>query len=327
MLLPMAPARSAPSDGMPLNDAPLSEEIVLPNWFKLSFLELRDDVADAAKHGKRGLIIFFSRKDCPYCKALLDHDWGNPDIVAYTRKYFDVVAIDVKGDRQVTDVDGSVYTEQQFAAFENANFTPTLVFYDTHDKQVFRLAGYHQPYTFQAALEYVVSQDYRNEDFRHYLARGEKAPAYGHNKLNSDPAFSPPPYALDRSHFSAGQPLVVFFERPRCYACDVLHAETLATPKIRRLLKGFDAVQLNMQANTPVITPAGRRLTARGWAEKLGLFYAPTLVFFDQHGKEIIRVDSVVRFHRLAGVLRYVADGGYRKQPNFQLWREARGAQ
>ena len=55
-------------------------------------------------------------------------------------------------------------------------------------------------------------------------------------------------------------------------------------------------------------------------ARQLGLFYAPTLVMFDERGKEVFRVDSVVQFFRLANVLRYVADKAYLKYPLFQLW-------
>jgi thioredoxin-related protein len=90
---------------------------------------------------------------------------------------------------------------------------------------------------------------------------------------------------------------------------------------IRDLFYRFDAVQLDMRADTPVITPAGRRTTARRWAEELGLFYAPSLLFFDESGQEIIRVDSVVRFFRLRNVLNYVLSKGYLDEPDYQRWR------
>ena len=39
-----------------------------------------------------------------------------------------------------------------------------------------------------------------------------------------------------------------------------------------------------------------------------------------KHGKEIIRVDSVVRFFRLRNVLNYVVSRGYVTEPNFLRW-------
>jgi thioredoxin-related protein len=65
-------------------------------------------------------------------------------------------------------------------------------------------------------------------------------------------------------------------------------------------------------------------LTARQWAEQLGIFYTPTLIFFDDHGHEIMRVDSVVQFYRLRNVLNYILSGAYREYPNFQRWRASR---
>jgi thioredoxin-related protein len=326
-LLPFAAsAAEGGTDAMDFGDARLQEEIVLPDWFKLSFLELHDDLDDALKNGKRGLIVYFGRKDCPYCKALLEKDWGQPDIVAYTREYFDVVAIDVKGDRLVTDMDGTVRAERDFSALRKTQFTPTLLFYDKGGNIVFRLAGYHPPYEFRAALEYVADGHYRRESFRDYLARAEPVAQLGEDALHPSPVFAKPPYVLDRSRFRADQPLAVFFERVRCYACDVLHAEPLQQKAILDLLGQMEVVQLDMESDTPVVTPVGARTTAVQWAAEMKLFYAPTIIFFDQTGKEIIRIDSVVKFHRLRGVLEYVLSGAWRTQPNFQLWREQRAA-
>jgi thioredoxin-related protein len=140
-------------------------------------------------------------------------------------------------------------------------------------------------------------------------------------ELNEEPFFSAPPHNLDRSRFPARRPLVVFFEQGECHACDVLHGEPLRDPAIARLFRHMDSVQLDMWADTPLITPDGERTTAKRWAEKLGLFYAPSLIFFDERGKEILQVDSVVRFYRLRNVLTYIDSRAYQREPNFQSWR------
>ena len=63
-------------------------------------------------------------------------------------------------------------------------------------------------------------------------------------------------------------------------------------------------------------------LCARAWAEDLEIFYAPTVVFFDEHGREIIRIDAVVQVYRLRGVLDFVLRKGYLDAPTYQRWRE-----
>lgn len=306
-----------------IDDTPRQRDIHYPSWFKLSFLDLRDDLAEAVAAGKKGLIVYFGQRHCAYCEALMEINFGREeDIVDYTRKHFDVVAIDIWGSRQVTDMHGVKLSERALAEREKTNFTPSLIFYDEHGREALRLRGYYPPYRFRAALEYVVDGYYRQESFRDYLARADPPPKFEIGDLNEEDFFESPPFALDRSRFPARRPLAVFFEQRDCHACDILHTEPLSDARARRLLSGFAVVQLDMRADTPVLTPDGKRLTAREWARRLGLFYAPTVVFFDERGKEVFRIDSVVRLYRLRGVLQYVLAKGYLEAPTFQRWRE-----
>ena len=55
---------------------------------------------------KKGLIIYFGQKFCPYCKAHINNNWGQKDIIKYTQDNFDVIAINVKGQRPVINTDG-----------------------------------------------------------------------------------------------------------------------------------------------------------------------------------------------------------------------------
>jgi thioredoxin-related protein len=306
-------------------DAPLPEAISYPAWFKLSFLDLHDDLEEATAGGKQGLLVYFGQKYCAYCKKLLEVNFGKQDIADYTRKHFDVIGMDIHGQRAVTDFDDHEWDEQSFAAEKHINFTPTLIFYDKQRREALRLSGYYPPYQFQAALEYVADGFYLKEDFRSYLARADVPVVFGAGEMNYEDFFSPAPHALDRSRIRAQRPLVVFFEQSDCHACDILHTGPLREADISERMVKFDATQLNMWSDTRVITPQGQHTTARKWADQLGLFYTPTLLFFDEHGKEIVRVDSVVQFYRLRNVLDYVLSGAYREYPTFQQWRTAVG--
>lgn len=304
------------------DDLPLKDEIILPDWFKVSFLELQEDIEEASENHKRGLIVYFGQKNCAYCKAQLEKNWGRKDILNYTLNNFDVIAINVQGQKTVTGLDGKTYTEKSYSIAQNTNFTPSLVFYDLKGKEVLRLRGYRPPYQFRAALEYVADGHYKKEPFHTYLAHAEAAYSFGEDQLNEHESFLPQPHTLDRRYFAAARPLLVMFERRRCHACDVLHAKPLADTRIRMLLNKLDVVQLDMDADIPVITPDGKRLFSRQWAAQLQLDYAPTLIFFDPKGKEIIRIDSVVWFYRLQNVLQFITSGDYVQQPNFQIWRQ-----
>jgi len=316
-----AAAADAEADAFEFDDFPLEQPLEYPDWFKRSFLDLPADLKEALDNGKKGVIVYFGQQRCAYCKMLLEVNFGMSDITAYTRRNFDIVPIDIWGVQEVTDMQGKVLTEREFALRENTNFTPSLIFYDAQGREAHRLRGYYPPYTFRAALEYVADGFYQRETFADYLARGEHGTAFEPGDLNEEDFFSPPPHNLDRSHFPSKRPLVVFFEQGNCHACDVLHGQPLREPAINRLIRKFDNVQLDIHAETPVITPAGERTTAQQWANDLGIFYTPSLVFFDEQGKEIIRVDSVVRFYRLRNVINYINNRGYLYEPDYQRWR------
>jgi thioredoxin-related protein len=321
------PARAVvePFDITDIDDTPRIRDIHYPAWFKLSFLDLREDLQEALGAGKLGIIVYFGQRHCAYCEALMEINFGRErDIVDYTRRYFHVIPIDIWGDREVTDMEGETFTEKRYAEREKTNFTPSLIFYDRDGREALRLRGYYPPYRFRAALEYVVDGFHQKETFRDYLARADPPPKFEMGDLNQEDFFEKPPYALDRSRFAAQRPLVVFFEQRDCHACDILHTEPLTDERTQEWLQGFEVVQLDMWSDTPVLTPSGERLTAGQWARQLGLFYAPTLIFFDERGKEVFRVDSVVRLYRLRGVLEYVAEKGYLEAPTFQRWREMR---
>lgn len=303
----------------PIDDRPKIRDIHYPDWFKSSFLDLQSDLGEAVKAGKKGIIVYFGQKNCAYCEALMERDFGQKDIAEYTRRHFDVIALDIWGSREVTDLKGKVLTERELSIREQTNFTPSLLFYDSDGKLALKMRGYYPPYKFRAALEYVVDDYYKNERFRDYLLRADPPPKFEIGDLNERAFFMRPPYALDRSHIPADRPLVVFFEQRECHACDVLHSDPLEEPDVLLLLSQMDAVQLDMWSDTPVITPSGQKLTAEEWANELGLFYAPTLVFFDELGQEVFRVDSVVRLHRLRQVLDYVLTKAY-LDTDYQTW-------
>ncbi|MFZ0788218.1 MAG: thioredoxin fold domain-containing protein [Chromatiaceae bacterium] len=305
------------------DDQMLAEPLEHPDWFKQSFLDLGADLSEALEAGKRGIMVYFGQRRCAYCQKLMKVNFGLEDIVEYTRTHFDVIPIDVFGVDEVTDIKGETLTERKFSEREDTVFTPSILFYDAQGALVLRLRGYYPPYQFRAALEYVADGHYERESFRDYLARGDNRMVFEEGDLNEEAFFATPPYNLDR-RVPSERPLAVFFEQGDCHACDVLHGQSLRHTAINRQFADFDVVQLDMWADTPVITPSGERTTAREWAAKLGLFYAPSILFYDERGQEVLRVDSVIAFFRLRNVLNYIASKAYLTE-TFPQWRAGGG--
>lgn len=303
------------------DDAILDEELIYPDWFRITLGDLNDDLKDALNEGKTGLIVYFGQKRCPYCEQFLKVNLGFPDIQNVIRKHFNIIPIDIWGINDIKDTDGKSYTERTLSIYYETNFTPSLIFYDRNGKPIFRLQGYYPPYKFMAAIKYVIEGFYIRETFRDYLARAEPGLFFMLGGLNERDFFITPPYDLRQIIKESGKPLAVFFEQGKCHACDVLHTGPLNKKNVIDEINKMNTIQLDMWSDTPVVTPDGKKTTAKSWANDLGLFYAPTLVFFDSNGKEIIRIDSIVKFYRLLGVLEYMNKRGYTTEDNYQSWR------
>lgn len=287
-----------------------------PSWFKESFLELAEDLDEARAHGRRVLILF-TQDSCPYCHALVDRNLSQKDIEETMRAHFDVVLINMWGDREVYAVGGKHYTEKQFAAAMKVQFTPTLVFLGDDGKPVLRLNGYLPPDRFKLALQFVAENHFRNGNFNDYVAANSPPPAAG--ELASEDFFKPGPH--DLSKIASG--IAVFFEQPQCPACDTLHQGPLTNPDTRRIAAELHSIQLDMWSDEAVVTPDGRQLSVRDWARELDVKYAPSIVVFDQ-GKEVIRGEAFFKTFHTQGILEYARSGEYRDQPSFQRWLEAR---
>lgn len=292
-------------------------ETEYPNWFSDSFLDIRDDVATAAQNGKR-LMIMFTQNGCPYCNAMVERNLAQKDIETLVRGHFDVVAMNLVGDRAVTNVDGKHYTEKTFAEALKVQFTPTILFLNEKGETILRLNGYLPPDKFKVALDYLVEKS-GQLSYRDFLELNSPPPTAG--VLNKEAFFLAPPYKLARKGGGKAKPLAVFFEQKDCPNCDVLHRKVLVDAETRKLIAHYDAVQLDMwDKTTSLTTPDGRVTTARDWAKKLDVKYAPTIVLFDAKGVEIIRTEAFFKIFHTQSFFDYVQSGAYKQQPHFQRY-------
>ena len=204
-------------------------------------------------------------------------------------------------------------SEKELATRLQVRFTPTILFFDEKGATALRVNGYYPPHQFLAALRYVAEKQESNTTFREYFAKLAPPPAKG--ALHRQAFFAKPPYDLTKK--PKGKPIAVFFEQKDCAGCDSMHKDVLSRPATLKQLKRFQVIQLDRWDSTPVLTPSGRKTTAREWADELDIVYLPTMVLFDA-GKETIRADAYLKEFHIQSVLDYVASGAYRRQPNLQ---------
>ena len=112
----------------------------------------------------------------------------------------------------------------------------------------------------------------------------------------------------------------VIFERKDCPDCDTLHNKVIPDKTLRKIMDQFKIVQLDMWSNTKVVTPEGKTKTARDWANELDIKFAPSIVVFNESGKEIIRTEGSFKVFHTQGIFDYVLSGSYKNQPSFQRY-------
>ncbi len=195
-LLMLLPIFSSAEEGQRQGKFLGARETAYPDWFKASFMELGEDVQEAAEEGKR-VMLFFHQDGCPYCNLMVERNLSQKDIQETMKAKLDVIEINMWGDREVGAVNGKTYTEKRFAEVLKVQFTPTLLFLDESGKVILRLNGYIPPNTFKTALGYVNGHKEKEGSYRNYLAANKPPKAAG--KLHNEVFFLPP------SMISAGE--------------------------------------------------------------------------------------------------------------------------
>lgn len=159
----------------------LTEEgLYSESWFLESFLDLRDDLTEAADSGKR-FVIMWELKGCPYCRETHFVNLQDPEIRSFLQANFVILQLNLQGSRAVVDFDGEELEERALARKYGVRYSPTFMFLPADgdglgdkpaaEREVARLPGYFRPPHFLAMFRYVREQAYRTEKFRSYLKR------------------------------------------------------------------------------------------------------------------------------------------------------------
>jgi len=145
-------------------------------WFQETFLDLKQDLADAQKAKKR-LMVIWEQRGCPYCKKMHTENLAIPAVNHYVRDNFMVLQLNLWGDKEVTDFDGEKLPEKDLARKWGILFTPTLVFFKEaaemgkggKDSEAARMPGLFNPQYFLAMFRYVKEKRYPTTHFQKYL--------------------------------------------------------------------------------------------------------------------------------------------------------------
>lgn len=295
-------------------------------FFKDSFLNLQEDLADAAKTG-RLLMVVYEQEGCPYCAQLHQVHFQDKAIVAALKKHFDVIQLDIWGGREVTDFGGETLTEKQLARKLKVQFSPTIAFYDARGTEIYRISGLHKPAVFKAELDYLASGAYQKMGFKDYASRqGQKAKPAG---LIDEPFFARADdlQALVKKAGAEDKVLALLFEQADCEACRRMHDRNFMDGDTVKLLnEQFRVARIDMAGSKPLKDLSGQATSEAELAKAMGIRQVPTLVFFDTSGREILRYEDHLIPEHFTNLLAFIGSHAYRQHASFQDWLRARAA-
>ena len=177
--LALAGAAGAQAAGKSLQPTLGDDGLYHHDWFMDSFLGLADDLNESHQAGKR-MVVVFEQIGCIYCKKMQTEVLADPDVQAYVRENYNVVQLNLWGDREVTDLDGEALPEKELARKWGVLFTPTIVFMpetvaeaggrNGKDAAVAMMPGAFGKLTFKALFEWVKERRYDSgEPFQKYV--------------------------------------------------------------------------------------------------------------------------------------------------------------
>ena len=287
------------SEGAVPDLAPLAkgQQIPQPDWFKDSFLDLAEDIEEAAGEQRR-LVLYFHQAGCPYCYNLITRVFPEPEINRLMQENFDLVAFDLWGDRLVTLPDGSEISEKELAVRLRVQYTPTLIFLSEDGTPVLRLDGYRPAEAFKQNLIELLHKPVTS-----------RAIAAGAEQIT----------------LRGDKPFAIQFQDAGCSACAAFKRDILSRDDTTELLQGFNLIQIDLSENPTLVFPDGHRVAAVDLARQLRLSYFPSWQLLDSSGQQWLKIDAYVRAFHFNAALEYVADRVYLRQPEFQRYINERG--
>ncbi|MGB0205919.1 MAG: thioredoxin fold domain-containing protein [Neptuniibacter sp.] len=285
-------------------------EIEAPYWFKDSFLDLSDDIQEAQDEGKK-LLIYYHQAGCPYCYNLVQQSFLDPAFSQYIQDNFDLVALDLWGDREVTLPDGTALTEKELAIKWKIQYTPTLLFYSESETPVLRIDGYRSPEMLAKIMDYVVTGNTEISLAQKMIQQDQSKVLY------------PSELLLPANQFKGDrgvQPVALLFEYPGCEDCVQLHKKVLSRSDTHQLMQGFKTYRFDVSYSEKIDIGAAGQKTAAAYAEELGLTYFPSIVLLDTEGAEQLRIDGYVQSFHFNTALEYVSEKAYQRVPEFQRY-------
>ena len=106
----------------------------------------------------------------------------------------------------------------------------------------------------------------------------------------------------------AGKRVMLYFYQDGCPYCKKLLEVNLADRDLsQRIRKGLDVIAINMWGDQEVTDFSGALVSEKIFAENLKVMFTPTLLFLNEQGEVVMRLNGYYPPHKFGAVVDYVA--------------------
>jgi thioredoxin-related protein len=121
------------------------------------------------RRGGKPLAVLFETRSCRACDEMHAEGLQRPDMRALIPR-FDIVRFALNDSAQLTTPSGRSLDAATWARELKVTYTPTVVFFDDANREVFRFEGYLRPFHLIGAFDYVAQGAYRTQpEFQRFL--------------------------------------------------------------------------------------------------------------------------------------------------------------
>lgn len=134
-------------------------------------LDINKILKSAQKENKH-VMFFHHIPGCPYCKAMLDENFKDANILSEIDKNFIYVDIYTANEGNVifNDFKGSY---KDFSKHIGAFVYPTTIFMNNNGKIVYNSTGYRNIDEFLVEIKYIATDDYKTMDLESFITKLE----------------------------------------------------------------------------------------------------------------------------------------------------------
>lgn len=119
-----------------------------------------------------------------------------------------------------------------------------------------------------------------------------------------------------RDAAKAGKRVMIYFGQDGCPYCrELLQTNFSQKAIVDKTRRHFVAIALNLWGDRDVTWIDGRAMSEKELARALKVQFTPTLLFLDEQGRVVARLNGYYPPHRFAAVLDYVSTKGEKRQP------------